>query len=233
VIDSFDRPTAFIHGGTAVAASRTSPFTVELLVDDAPRKCALEDGQPFVNLEKDESFQIRFTNRAPYDVAVSFLLDGVNSFQFSDVRHERGPKRGQPRYSRWIIPRGETVVVKGWHRTNEYVDAFLVTDFGNSAAAKFGSTAGLGTITTSVRATWRKGENPPPGERVVHGYSTDVGIGQGERLEQQVQENRDPREFGQPRATRSRRSDLDSLRRVRSHIPATSGVVTQASVRPQ
>lgn len=200
VVESFQHPTAVVHGGTAVAASATSPFSLELLVDDKPRAITLEDGQPFVELKKGESFQLRFTNRAEFDTAVVFTLDGVSSFQFSDVRFTKGSKRGQPRYSRWIIGRGKSVVIKGWHRTNEAVDAFLVTDFGNSAAAKFGSVSGLGTITAAVRATWRKGENPPKGEPLFAMAEPDVGIGQGERIEQRVKEDVDPREFGQPRA---------------------------------
>jgi hypothetical protein len=127
-------------------------------------------------------------------------LDGVSSFQFSDVRYTSGSKKGQPRYSRWLIGRGQTGVVKGWHRTNEAVDAFLVTDFSNSAAAKFGASTALGTITATVRATWKKGEDPPPDEVQVYGAVADVGIGQGERIEQRVEENVDPREYGQPRA---------------------------------
>ena len=199
VISSFEKPTAMLAANSsAVSASRESPFYMEILVDNQPRPMKLEEGQPFVHLEKGESFQIRVTNRAPYDVAVTFLLDGVNSYSFSDVRETRGPKIGEPRYSKWIVGRNQTFVLKGWHRTNDYVDKFLVTDFADSAAAKLGSSNGLGTISASVRATWREGEKPPTDEEPT--YAVKVGIGRGDRDDQQVKEDTSRREYGQTRA---------------------------------
>jgi hypothetical protein len=199
VIDSFEHPTAVVvANGSAVAASRESPFQMEILVESQPRPMKLEDGQPFVQLEKGDSFQIRFTNKAPYDLAVAFLLDGVNSYAFSDVRETRGPQRGEPKYSKWIVPRNQSFTLKGWHRTNDYVDKFLVTDFADSAAAKLGSATGLGTITASVRATWRATEKPPADEAIS--YKVVVGIGRGDRDSQQVKEDTAQREYGQTRA---------------------------------
>lgn len=199
VIESFERPTAaIVANGSAVAASRESPFYMEILVENQPRPMKLEDGHPFVQLEKGDSFQIRLTNKAPYDVAVVFMLDGVNSYSFSDVRETRGPQRGEAKYSKWIVPRNQSFTLKGWHRTNDYVDKFLVTDFADSAAAKLGSVSGLGTITASVQATWKKSEKPPADE--TPNYKMVVGIGQGGRDTQKVKEDTDPREYGQTRA---------------------------------
>lgn len=199
VVGSFEHPTAaLLANGSAIAASRESPFYMEILVESQPRPMKLEDGQPFVQLEKGDSFQIRFTNKAPYDVAVIFMLDGVNSYSFSDVRETRGPQRGEAKYSKWIVPHNQSFTLKGWHRTNDYVDKFLVTDFADSAAAKLGSTSGLGTITASVQATWKKSEKPPADE--TKSYKMVVGIGRGERDTQKVQEDTDPREYGQTRA---------------------------------
>lgn len=199
VIESFERPTAaIVANGSAVAASRESPFYMEILVESQPRPMKLEDGHPFVQLEKGDSFQIRFTNKAPYDTAVVFMLDGVNSYSFSDVRETRGPQRGEAKYSKWIVPRNQSFTLKGWHRTNDYVDKFLVTDFADSAAAKLGSASGLGTITASVQATWKKSEKPPADE--PKSFKMVVGIGRGERDTQKVKEDTDPREYGQTRA---------------------------------
>ncbi len=199
VIDSFEKPTvALMANGTGVAASRESPFHMEILVEGRPRPIKLEDGQPFVHLDKGESFQIQFTNKAPYDVSVVFMLDGVNSYSFSDVRETQGPRRGEAKYRRWIVSRSHSFTLKGWHRTNDYVDKFLVTDFAESAAAKLGSASGLGTITASVQATWRQSERPPADETATH--AVVLGIGQGERDTQQVKEDTAPREFGQTRA---------------------------------
>jgi hypothetical protein len=199
VIDSFANPTAVVlANGIAVAAGRESPFQMETLVGGQPRPIRLDDGHPYVDLPEGDSFQIRFTNRSPYDVAVTYLIDGVNSYAFSDIRETKGPYRGEPKYNKWIVPRGQTFVLKGRHRTNDYVDKFLITDFADSAAAKLGSTSGLGTITASVRATWREGEKPPPGEVMV--AKMVVGVGRGDRDVQQVKEDVAPREYGQTRA---------------------------------
>lgn len=198
VIESFDNPTAVVLANGSAAASRESPFQMEILVDGQPRPMKLEDGQPFVQLEKGNSFQIRFTNKAPFDVALVFLLDGVSSYAFSDVRETRGPQRGEPKYSKWIVSRNQSFTLKGWHRTNDYVDKFLVTDFAESAAAKLGSANGLGTITASVRATWRAAEKPPADEAAM--YKMVVGIGRGDRDSQQVKEDTEQREYGQTRA---------------------------------
>ena len=199
VIESFDNPTAVVlANGSAAAASRESPFQMEILVDGQPRPMKLEDGQPFVQLEKGDSFQIRFTNRASHDVALVFLLDGVSSYAFSDVRETRGPQRGEPKYSKWIVSHNQSFTLKGWHRTNDYVDKFLVTDFAESAAAKLGSANGLGTITASVRATWRAAEKPPADEAAM--YKMVIGIGRGDRDSQQVKEDTEQREYGQTRA---------------------------------
>lgn len=199
VVDSFQHPTAAIlAGGTAVASSRASPYYMEILVNGQPRAITLEDGHPYTELMKDDHFQIRFTNRATHDVAVTFQLDGVNSYGFSEVRYTDGPRRGEPKYQKWIVPRGQTFVLKGWHKTNDYVEKFLVTDFADSAAAKLGSVNGLGTITASVRATWRKADEPPPDE--IISYATGVGIGFGGRDTQQVQEDAQARDYGQLRS---------------------------------
>lgn len=206
VIDSFQHPSAVLMAGnTAVAASRESPFHMEILVGGAPHAMRLDGGQPFVDLMKDDHFQIRFTNRAPYDAAVVFLLDGVNSFAFSDIRETQGPDRGAPKYKKWVVGRGQSLTLKGWHRTNEYVDKFLVTDFADSAAAKLGSSTGLGTITASVRASWRQGEKPPLDE--PRAFGLQLGVGRGGRDTQRVQEDTDPREYGQTRAVITVRYD--------------------------
>jgi len=125
-----------------------------------------------------------------------FTLDGVNSFAFSEVRQTKGPQRGEPKYTKWVIKRGKSLTLKGWHKTNEYVDQFKVTDFGESAAAKLGSASELGTITATFRASWYEGEDPPEGEQPGAG----IGVGFGERTTQRVREDTAPREYGVLRA---------------------------------
>ena len=196
VVDSLTKPTAYVHNGVAVAASRESPFFVEIIVDGQPQPITLQEGHPFVDLRKGDAFQVRLTSRANFETAAVVELDGVNSFAFSEMRNAAG----NPRYTRWILAPRKQLTLKGWHQNNEYVQKFLITDFANSAAAKIGSTSGIGTITATFRATWKQGADPPPGEPMTYAATYDTGVGFGERDEQRVREDRELREYGIPRA---------------------------------
>lgn len=67
------------------------------------------DGQPFIDLRIGEVFEIAVRNDAPFDASVRFHLDGLNSFAFSEIRHTEGEKRGDPRFSRFILGRGRSM----------------------------------------------------------------------------------------------------------------------------
>jgi len=207
VIDSFRRPTATIHKGTAVGASRSSPFTLEVLVNNRPRPVKLVEGQPFVTLKKGDAFHLRYTNNARFATVVRFLLDGINSFSFSELRHNSGHRQGESRYVRWLINPGQSITLKGWHRNNKSVDEFLVTNLADSAAARLGSPTGVGTISVCVQATWLKTESPPADEIQVAFSKTPSAIGFGRRLEQIAAENNEPRKYGRTRAVITIRYD--------------------------
>jgi hypothetical protein len=208
IIRSLEQPAVFVQGGTRLLASRQSPFSLEILVRGQAQPVTLENGLPFVRLGKGETFEVRLRNGASFTVAAILTLDGINSFAFSQVRHERGPQAGQPRYARWIIPPGQTFDIKGWHRNNREVDRFLVTDFGNSEAAKMNSLANVGAVTVTFAATWIPGrEQPPLGEPMVPMAAPPMGIGRGGRASQVVEEERNPRTYGPTRAVLTVRYD--------------------------
>ncbi|QDU40105.1 hypothetical protein Mal4_44600 [Maioricimonas rarisocia] len=216
VIDALTNPSAFIDREGFVRASRTSPFGLRVIVDGRLARPVLEDGIPFVNIRRGQSFELEVDNRESFETAVRFHLDGVNSFAFSDIRHVSGPEAGEPKYSRWIVEPRKRFRLRGWHRTNSEVEQFLITDFASSAAARVGSTTDLGMITASFRATWSPGERPPSGEplpKLVPTFSAAPpqpsspapessadGVGFGERADQRVQEDKKQREYGVPRA---------------------------------
>src|SRR5262249_37026990 len=77
-------------------------------------------------------------NNSEQEVGVSLAVDGIDVFTFSEDRNDKG----EPRFTHFILaPKSETTVV-GWHRTidpkrkGNYL-SFLVTDYGQGAAAKF------------------------------------------------------------------------------------------------
>ena len=68
-------------------------------------------------------------------------------------------------YTHWIVPRKQTLMVPGWHRTNKVSDSFVVTEYAKSAVAEaLPSSASVGTITASFSAAWPQGSNPPEDE---------------------------------------------------------------------
>ncbi|MFG0333238.1 MAG: hypothetical protein ACF8TS_07755 [Maioricimonas sp. JB049] len=222
IVGALTNPNAFIDREGFVRASRTSPFGLRVVVDGRLAQPVLEDGIPFVNIRRGQSFELEVDNRESFETAVRFHLDGVNSFAFSDIRHVSGPEAGEPKYSRWIVEPRKRFRLKGWHRTNTEVEQFLITDFASSAAARVGSTTDLGMITASFRASWTKGARPPSGEplpKFVPTFSAAPpeqaspapdspgspespadGVGFGERADQRVQEDQKKREYGVPRA---------------------------------
>jgi len=200
VTESFSRPTAFVENGNAVRASQRSPFSVQILVNGTPQAIQLVDGHPFVDLQKGESFHVRLNNHARFDIVSRFLLDGISSFAFSDMKHTTGHRKGEPQFIRWIIEAGKSMTLNGWHKDNQSVDEFKVTGFDESAAARLGSPTGVGTISVSVRSSWLKSAQPPEDEMQVAFAKAQTAIGFGRRMEQQAEVSRDPREYGRTRA---------------------------------
>jgi len=103
---------------------------------------------------------VRIVNDADYDVAVTFTIDGLNVFAFSEVRG----RNGKPLYACVIVTKKSSVLVKGWHRDNEKSWEFLVAEYAKSAAAEVRNVDGLGTITASFAAAWPKDGMPPADE---------------------------------------------------------------------
>lgn len=187
--DALNNPRVHIAGGR-VSASTDDPYGIEIVVDEAPRAATAEDGLAFVGLARGESYGVRLYNDSPYDAAVELSIDGLNMFAFSEMRHTRGPRQGEPLYSRVIVPAGKSAIVVGWHRTNRASDRFLITKYAESAAASLGQTAQVGTITATFSAAWdRDGEAPEDEPRVYYTVAeAEDGTGFGERVETDLQE---------------------------------------------
>ena len=85
--------------GSQIRASAGSPYAIEVLVNGSGRAASMVDGLPFVKLAKDDIYTVRLVNDSDRDAAVKLTIDGVSCFAFSQIRHETGPKQGQPKYS--------------------------------------------------------------------------------------------------------------------------------------
>jgi hypothetical protein len=177
--------------GTRIQAVEGSPYSIEIRARKgrkgraAARKPTLgKKGLAFVALAPGELYEIHIKNNSRFDVAVSVHIDGLDTFTFSDVKNET---TGRPLYSHYVIPAGSEDKIKGWHRDNDKVDAFEVTGFGESEAAKLlKGNATVGTITVLFHPAW-KGKKPPDGARSAAG---DLGTKRGPPLREKRKEVR-------------------------------------------
>jgi hypothetical protein len=177
-------PTARLDGSRVFAAPGND-YAVEVLVNGRPRPAQLIDGLPFVEVGQNEFYVIRLVNNTPYEAAVRLTIDGLSTFAFSDLRHEDGPKAGQPRFNLWVVPPRGVKVVRGWHRTHERADSFLVTGYAESAAATLNHTADIGTITATFAACWPS-DAPPPTDEPPRRKGAPLATGIGPPVQQNI-----------------------------------------------
>lgn len=196
VKESIDNPKVHVER-SRVLAGPNSPFGMEVLVKNGdryvPRLPEDQDGLAFVPIKRGEAYAVRLINNSPYEMAIFLNIDGLNVFTFSE----------NPIFSKFIVQPRSSVLVKGWHRTNEYSDEFEITEYAKSAAAEVGNTAGVGTITARFAASWKEGAQPPPDEREETlggflGAAPPDATGRGKQVEQKYTGVQ--REIGKTRA---------------------------------
>ncbi len=124
-------------------------------------------GRPFVGINVGEVFAVRLINNHPtHEAAVNLTLDGINCFQFSDIKS---------RY--WIVPPKSNVVIRGWHKNNDTSIEFKRTEFPESAAAKpkLKPSQKIGLISAAFSAAWPKDADPPSDERTrAAGFGDEI-----------------------------------------------------------
>jgi hypothetical protein len=170
---------------TKIKVSPDSPYAVEVLTRPAGgddhqlriRTPRAEKGQAYVQIRRGEEYVLRLSNHSKHEAAVSITIDGVDAFQFFD---------GRRRPSTYLVGPGKTRLVKGWMRSTEEVNAFLVGSFAKSAAASvLKGSAQIGTITVCFHPCW-EGQKPPPGyegSRDVRPNATGLGRRIGENTQ--------------------------------------------------
>ena len=200
------RPDVVVSVDGRVAASPQSPYAIELLVcnqqDARPLRAdyytdpnrvtrqefQLSDGTKAfakADLKQGELYAVRLHNQSETDVAVRLNIDGLSSFEFSEIASYRATDV-------WIIPRRSSGTVYGWHRTNEQSDSFEITHLPESAIGRMGApTAKTGTIQAIFFQAWTQDETPPPGELVRSGAAhASLATKQGEELRTSYEETR-------------------------------------------
>ena len=152
-------PSVFVDG-TVVRSTPESPYAVEILVKPLgsdepaqPREITDADGEAFVDLKREELYEVRVHNATAQEVAVALTIDGLDMFHFSQDRRDDG----RPRYTHTIVyPRGYmaadnpkavydgTATIVGWHHALEGTEnylSFLVTEYGKGAISQTGMQA--------------------------------------------------------------------------------------------
>jgi hypothetical protein len=189
---SLDKPKVLVQG-PRVSAAADSPYAVEIWAAPQPggkyqpRTATVQDGLAFVPLRRGEVFGVRLINKSPLDAAVTLTIDGLNLYAFSDVKD---PKTGRPRYAVVVVGAGQEVFLRGWHRTNEVAEEFVITEYAKGAAAELKSTAATGTVTAAFAAAWPKDKPPPADEPPSQAGNSRSGdaVGRGARVAQKFVE---------------------------------------------
>ncbi len=191
VVEAVERPSATIQG-TLVRSSPQSPFAVEVFVAPGPgrpfaaRTPALVEGHPFVDIQRGETYQLRIHNGAPFEAAVMVSIDGLNVFQFCEVK----TPQGRPAYFFFPISARTSFDVVGWFRTMQRSDSFLVTAYGQGAGSLLRDppSGKRGVISVGFTACAPAREQLPADEHVegrgAEGNETGLGPPRGAQFTQ-------------------------------------------------
>lgn len=168
---------------TRVSAKKGSKFAVELHVangktlsptkaDFAPLKGRVERvafetdagdvAYARADLRPGEFYAIKIYNSADFDIGVRLLIDGLSTFEFSEIPANK-------KHNIWVVGRrnketGEPGVgmVYGWHRNDEYSDLFEVAHLPETEVFKMNrSQSRMGIIQAIIFPLWREDEQPP------------------------------------------------------------------------
>ncbi len=170
-------PKVDVHGSVIKTVS-SSPYAMEILTKQPsgefhPQGISISDSLPFVDIKRGEVFAVRLINNSNHDAAVELTLDGLSAFAFTN-----GPK-----YRHFIVRKNASLIVKGWHRTNNTSDEFLITRYAESAAAEqLVSPDLIGTITAAFSAAWDSKGDPPADERSKFRSAFDDAVGRGKKV---------------------------------------------------
>ena len=177
--ETLDKPPTRL-AGMRISAGKDSPYAIEILVDNAPCAPREDDGLAFVKINRGQTYAVRLINDSPHEAAVRLTIDGLSMYTFSELRQKDSPKKGEPLYTVVIVAPKSSALIKGWHRTNEASDSFLVTEYAKSAAATLSHKTNLGTITATFAAAWPENAPPPsdePGKKRSVGSGDATGFG--------------------------------------------------------
>lgn len=165
---------------TAIAASPTSPFRIEIEATDpsgtgsySPVSVIDRKGFAFAPLVEGQLYQVRVYNDADFDVGLELSIDGINSLALSEIESFKS-------LGKWVIPARSSGVVRGWLINNQRLDEFVVTAEPQGVAALLGRTQSIGMVTATFFPAW-EGNAIPPFQQLLGGAKKGA-TGQGRPL---------------------------------------------------
>lgn len=175
---SLDKPKVHIDG-SKVSTKQDSPFAVEVVVKGEGRKAKVEEAQAFVEIQREEIYEVVLHNKSHLEAAITPNIDGLDVFTFSELRNE---KTGHPKYSHFVIPANGSTVIKGWHKNNKEALSFLVTEYGKGAASEAKVARGkIGVLTVTFAFAW-SGKEPPDEEKGARDGGNETGFGPPQKV---------------------------------------------------
>jgi hypothetical protein len=157
-----DDPKVSAAGGK-VGATDSSPYRVEVLIETSAGQysaapVSTDGGVAYVDIKPGQTYAINLINNAKdHDVGVELFVDGISTFELTEIRPYR-------ELNKWIVPRGRNFIISGWHKNNQQNFKFVVTDTPDSLLAqKFPErgTTSIGTITAQFYPAWNQTEQVP------------------------------------------------------------------------
>ncbi len=148
LIDKINNPSVHISGAnnSIVSSTSASPYGVEIYTKPlkghqskkaTSRTARVEQGMAYVDIHKDDLYEVKLYNNSNRPVAAKLLIDGLDMFHFSIERNSHGA----PAYTHMIIQPHKSTTIVGWFQKlkapNNYL-SFLVTDYGKGAVSKAG-----------------------------------------------------------------------------------------------
>ncbi len=189
--DSVTKPKAVVENKTIVRSHKGGVYALEILVKEngvyKPRKARIDQGHPFVTINREEVYAVRVINDTNHEAAIELKVDGLSMFAFSKIRHTTGFKKGNPKFRFILVRPHSSFLIKGWHVDNKETDEFKVTEYAKPGVAKLGiqSRAKVGAITVTFGAAWPKDQDPPSDEpKKGTPRSADNATGFGKRIKQ-------------------------------------------------
>ncbi|MBV09623.1 hypothetical protein [Rubinisphaera sp.] len=156
--ESYHEPQVEIKN--ARLQGKTGQYAIEVIVKEkgryVTREITMEKKLPFLQLDPSEIYGVRLINNSPHEAAVDLRIDGINCFQFSDIKN-----------TYWIIKPHSQLDVLGWHRNESTTTEFKVVDtFADTATAKLHlqPSADFGLIQARFSACWENDNQRPADE---------------------------------------------------------------------